>query len=198
VALRFLACSFQNALKPPALWLTALFRASYPELCQAWSDTLRAAKLTGGTNHLGLAKIQHNWSMSLIGSMQSCMTHAQFTAGGGWQGYDVVRLYTDIDQQDLNSALSNVFSVAWDIHADRHAAIQVYAAKGVPPKWWSDVAAVYQHYGVWMSGSKSGMKSCRLGVDAVYGQFYVFDRLHAQAVSTMLIGNTYVRFGPHL
>jgi hypothetical protein len=28
-----------------------------------------------------------------------------FEAGGGWQGFDVVRLYTNIDQSDLKQAL---------------------------------------------------------------------------------------------
>jgi hypothetical protein len=42
-AFRFLACSGQNGLKQPALWLTALMRGIRPELHRRWCDTLKLA-----------------------------------------------------------------------------------------------------------------------------------------------------------
>jgi hypothetical protein len=126
------------------------------------------------------------------------MTRADFEAGGGWQGFDVVRLYTNIDDQsDLKRALSEVFYVAWNAHVDNCEVVQVYLDNHIPPKWWPDAGAVHAHYGVWAAQRRSGMKNHRLGIDAARGQFYLFDRNHAQTITALLIDNTYVRFGPH-
>ena len=42
--------------------------------------------------------------------------HTEFVESGGWHGYDVVRLYTNIDLTDLVSVLSQVLTWAWDHH----------------------------------------------------------------------------------
>jgi hypothetical protein len=40
----------------------------------------------------------------------------EFMDSGQWQGYDVVRLYTDIDIADLNEKLHDVLQMVWQRH----------------------------------------------------------------------------------
>lgn len=46
----------------------------------------------------------------------SNLSVSEFVHGGGWHGYDVVRLYTNIDLKALVAHLSSVVEWAWEYH----------------------------------------------------------------------------------
>jgi hypothetical protein len=54
MALRFLACSAENGLRRPAVWLTSLFRAVHPDLQSCWSQLLDASHVPWCDDPAGL------------------------------------------------------------------------------------------------------------------------------------------------
>jgi hypothetical protein len=77
-----------------------------------------------------------------------------FVASGGWQGYDVVRLYTNIDIADLNEKLSAVLASVWQQHAaaarsavaPANMVVEVFKDKCQPAVWRNSLAAFHQQY----------------------------------------------------
>jgi hypothetical protein len=199
-ALRFLACSGTNGLKPPAVWLTALLRALHVDLAGAWRALLEQVGVDWATEPPWYA----GRSVQVVDNVRrfnnTCMSRADFLAGRGWHGYDVVRLYTNIDLQDLCSKLSDVFTMAWGRH-DGCAVVQVFADPLMAPVWHHTLPTAQQRYGgasSWQRGVHMGMYNGLLGVDAAKGRFYLFDLQHAIAVLRLLVENSYVRFGPYV
>jgi hypothetical protein len=108
VALRFLACSAANGLRKPAVWLTCLFRAVHTDLQSCWSQLLASAHVPWHTDPAWYA----NKSTDVVDTVRrfnATNMHArQFVDGGGWHGYDVERLYTNIEITDLVDKLCRV------------------------------------------------------------------------------------------
>jgi hypothetical protein len=68
-------------------------------MCPPWFAT-RSADVVHAARHFNLS----NCSVG------------DFVAWGGWQGYDVVRFYTNIHTQDLIDKLCTVMGRAWQRH----------------------------------------------------------------------------------
>jgi hypothetical protein len=68
------------------------------------------------------------------------MTLADFKDGNGWQGADVVRLYTNIEHHSLQTALDWVLDVAWSKRASSAVAL-VFEEKGFEPIWFTTIEA---------------------------------------------------------
>lgn len=136
IAMRFLACSGQNALKPPAQWLTCLLRAIQPDLESVWG------KLFSGPLELRTVRCKPWYatrSAQVVDTVRrfnyAHMSVADFVAGGGWQGYDVVRLYTNINTSDLKAKLWEVLDWAWAEHdTARHSCVQVFLGQRIRTK----------------------------------------------------------------
>jgi hypothetical protein len=122
VALRFLACSGANGLKKPAVWLTHMFRAVHQDLCAPWSDLLRdfgkedrhVIDWAGEAPWYASQSAQVVRAIELFNSQPP--SYQEFLDSGGWQGYDVVGLYTNIDIADLNEKLGAVLQLVWQRH----------------------------------------------------------------------------------
>lgn len=202
VALRFLACSGTNGLKKPAVWLTALFKCLHPDLHTKWTNLLLQAGLdwtdppwyaTRSAQVVDVVRRLNSYNMSLD----------DFQAGHGWHGYDVVRLYTNIDLQDLISKLSTVLDWAWACHTTTGVdpVVLVFHDTFHGCKWYDDISVVYDPIrgygaaGAYDSNMGKGMYNSRCGKDPVKGKFYVFSKSHATAVLRLLVENSYVRFG---
>jgi hypothetical protein len=190
-AFRFLACSGKNGLKPPALWLTALLRGIRPELHNTWCETLRSVKAPWWKEPPWFATRSVQVVDMVRGVNGCCFSKEKFEEGGGFQGYDVVRLYTNIDIQDLKSKISSVLGLAWQAHPGQEVVV-VYQSKEHKPTWFASQAAVHAKY---PRQGASRMLNDRLGVHAQKGKFYVFSLQHAIDVVALLVENSYVRFG---
>jgi len=113
-AMRFLACSGSCGLKTAAVWLTRLLRSVDHVNAELWRDFLHSSSIN---------LIQHfewpprqSWSSSRIHDILrfvedinfANITHDEFIAGGGFQGRDVERLYTNIQLPELRSSFALV------------------------------------------------------------------------------------------
>lgn len=82
-----------------------------------------------------------------------------------------------------------------------HTVIQVFHDTFYGCRWHSDISALYDPVrgygpaGDYDPAIGKGMYNARLGKDPSKGKFYVFDKDHAAAVLTLLVENSYVRFG---
>jgi hypothetical protein len=197
-ALRFLACSGANGLKLPAQWLTALLRSLRSDLVKMWEGQFAPLDLNAvkcppwfATRSAEVVDAAHKFNLSNTSARK-------FVAGGGWKGYDVVRLYTNINTRDLIAKLCTVMGWAWQRHADGSqpcTCVQVFWDASEGCSWWKDVGTAARFYGTYSAGRKAGMKTPRLGVDSEKGKFYLFDLAHAEQVVQLLVENYYVRFG---
>jgi len=82
--------------------------------------------------------------------------------GGGWHGYDVERLYTNIELTDLVDKLSQVMEWAWQEHIDDgHSFVLVFWQhhQHLAPQWYPSLAAVKHDYGLYNPSRKQGMKN---------------------------------------
>lgn len=103
---RFLACSSKNGVKVVALWLNALLSSIHHDLVLEWRKLL--TKLGVDWHHLP------PWYATRSAQVVSLVKHfnrlrmneSDFLRGSGWQGSDVVRLYTNIPQDDLIQSLA--------------------------------------------------------------------------------------------
>jgi hypothetical protein len=84
------------------------------------------------------------------------MSHQDFVTGGGWQGADVVRLYTNIPHDSLVTALGWVFDRAWAQHPGQEAVL-VFADKTFAPIWLPHTQACYGRKGFFGENSRRGM-----------------------------------------
>jgi hypothetical protein len=196
VALRFLACSGANGLKIPAVWLTKMFRAVQPDLCVAWSELLRTFGVSWAHQPPWYAtqSSQVTSTVQLFNSQPP--SWAEYYAGGGWQGYDVIRLYTNIDIADLNTKLSAVLGAVWRRHAEQ-LVLHVFKDKFQRAVWWHSLAAAHARYPLLVGPAANThyRKNDRLGCDGYKGEFYLFDLQHACQVMRLLTENSYVQFG---
>jgi hypothetical protein len=122
-------------------------------------------------------------------------SYSEFQASGGWKGYDVVRLYTNIDITDLNEKLGDVLQLVWQRHPTS-TVLQVFKDKFQPAVWWSTLTAAHLQYPL-LAAPAAGThcrKNDRLGRDAYKGEFYLFDLQHACEVLRLLTENSYVQF----
>lgn len=196
-ALRFLACSGQNGLKQPAVWLTHLLRGLHPDLVKKWNALLERAGVRWTSEPPWYATKSSQVVDTVRRFNTTCMSAQQFEADGGWHGYDVVRLYTNIDLHDLVVTLTDVLTMAWEQHVGCDV-IQVFSDKYISPVWHPSVGVVHHKYGEYTGVRKCGMKNDRLGVDKQKGRFYLFGLQHAIEVVRLLVENSYVRFGPSI
>jgi hypothetical protein len=102
---RYLACSAQNVLKPPAQWLTCLLRSVRPDLDAKWDSLFFSVPNMPDLVDVHCPPWYASRSAEVVDIVRrfnlSATTEEEFVAGGGWPGYDVVRLYTNINTQDL-------------------------------------------------------------------------------------------------
>lgn len=198
--LRFLACNGKNGLKPVAMCLTSLFRSLDTDIHAAWCTLLHSSS------------IAFDWAteppwfcnrsaavVDIIRCFNSAnVCEAEFTAGGGWHGYDFKRLYTNISQDDIIASLSGLLTHLWGRHADRDRLLQVFQDKWLPPKW-CDVGVIPLDFqlslGVYDRNTRCGMKSDRLGFDDSGNEFYLFDLQEALNMIVLLVKFSFVRFG---
>jgi hypothetical protein len=202
VALRFLACSGANGLKKPAVWLTHLFRAVHGDLCASWTDLLRDFGQEERKHIIDWAS-EAPWyaskSSQVVRAVQLFNSQPpswqEFQDSGGWQGYDVVRLYTNIDIADLNEKLGAVLQLVWQRHEG--TVLQVFKDKFQPAVRWNSMAAAHVKYPL-LAVAATGThhrKNDRLGRDASKGEFYLFELPRAGCVLRLLTENSYVQFG---
>lgn len=205
VALRFLACSGSNGLKPPAMWLTTLFKCLHPDLMQKWSAVLLTANLEW---------LDPPWyatrSAQVVDAVRrlNCMhlSLEEFVHGGGWHGYDVVRLYTNNDLHDLVARLSCVIGWAWEFHTTQQGdqVVQVFEDSFHGCRWWQGIASLYDPVhgygapGAYNATVRKGMYNACCGRDPVKGKFYVFTKNHVVEVLTWRVQDSYVHFGDNL
>lgn len=209
---RFLACSGMNGLRPVALWLNALLKTVHYDLCKVWSQLLnRLHVLTDAIDWKHLPPWYATRSAEVVAMVKFfnklCMSTKEFTAGFGWQGYDVVRLYTNIPQDDLVQSLSNLLGeLVWDAHevqrnGPRHRLLQVfkddtYGASWLDADW--NLADVADSWGSYWDGAGAGIKTDRWGIDGSKGDFYLFDWQEVKNVITLLVKYSFVRFGDQI
>jgi len=104
VALRFLACSANNGLRRPAVWLTSLFRALHPDLQSCWSQLLATANVTWNSDPTWYASKSTDVVDTVRRFNAANIPITQYVAGGGWHGYDVERLYTNIELSSISKS----------------------------------------------------------------------------------------------
>jgi hypothetical protein len=202
VVLRFVACSGANGLKKPPVWLTHMFRAVHQDLCASWSDLLRNFGKDGRhyvIDWAGEAPWYASQSAQVVRAIElfnsQPTSYHEFLDSGGWQGYDVVRLYTNIDIADLNEKLGAVLQLVWQRH--EHTVLQVFKDKYQPDVWYDNMAAAHTRYSLLAAATANTnhRKNDRLGRDKYKGEFYLFDLQHASHVVHLLTENSYVQFG---
>jgi hypothetical protein len=174
-----------------------LLRGIHPDLVAKWNALLEQAGVKWHSEPPWYATKSAQVVDTVRRFNTACMSKEQFEAEGGWHGYDVVRLYTNIDLNDLIVALTDILTMAWGQHPGCDV-IQVFYDKHVSPVWYPSVGVVHHKYGEYTAARKCGMKNERLGVDKQKGKFYLFDLQHAIAVVRLLVENSYVRFGPSI
>lgn len=135
---------------------------------------------------------------------QQRMSESEFVRGSGWQGFDVVRLYTNISQDDLIQTLSALLGeLVWDKRSSqrngpRTRLYQVFKDIAYGAVWWDEVdplADVHTHYGTFTPGCTHGTKTSSWGVDREKGAFYLFNFQGATDVLRLLVKFSYVQFG---
>lgn len=127
----------------------------------------------------------------------------EFVHGGGWHGYDVVRLYTNNDLHDLVARLSCVIGWAWEFHTTQQGdqVVQVFEDSFHGCRWWQGIASLYDPVhgygapGAYNATVRKCMYNACCGRDPVKGKFYVFTKNHVVEVLTWLVQDSYVRFG---
>ncbi|KAF6256252.1 hypothetical protein COO60DRAFT_1530222 [Scenedesmus sp. NREL 46B-D3] len=211
VKMRFLACNGRNGLIPVAKIVTQLFRAVSPLLDTIWCTTLSTMGRTWANdgpwmchNSEGIVKTLRRFNLS-------CMRYDTYVHGHGWRAWDVVRLFTNIDQADLLSRIRQLLKRAWiqqlpALNASRQgqgtmasqqtAVLQVFANKSVPV-WHTSIDHAYLVYGrPEQAGifSRGRMNNDRAGFDSCCGGFHLMTLAEAQTMSGLLIQQAYVRF----
>eukprot|EP00878_Enallax_costatus_P021790 GHUV01023092.1.p1 GENE.GHUV01023092.1~~GHUV01023092.1.p1 ORF type:complete len:597 (-),score=32.06 GHUV01023092.1:95-1885(-) len=148
---RFLACSSKNGLKVVALWLNALLSSIHHDLVLEWHKLL--SRLGVDWRHLP------PWYATRSAQVVSLVKHfnklrvceSEFVRGSGWQGFDVVRLYTNIPQDDLVQSLSALLGeLVWDKHTSqrngpRTRIYQVFKDQSVRAPLHNAFAAAVSH-----------------------------------------------------
>jgi len=186
-AFRFLACSKDNGLRQPALWVTSLLRAVHVDLQQIWKDVLTPTGVPWADAPAWFINDSALLAQCVARFNTERMPAAEFERGGGWQGADVVRLYTNIPHDLLLTALDWAIDKAWAQHPNQDV-LMVYKSRSETP--------------VWLPGfddrpSTSGYTwvNPRRGRHATKGACYLFDKVEAKAMVELLVRNSYVRLG---
>lgn len=108
LVLRFSARSAQNGLKQPSLWLTALLRSVQPDTEALCPEPLHKAEVTLA----GDAPWYATRSTQVVDTVRrfniKCTPTDGLEADHPWRGDDVVCLHTNINTQDLITALASV------------------------------------------------------------------------------------------
>jgi hypothetical protein len=139
------------------------------------------------------------------------MRYDTYVHGQGWRAWDVVRLFTNIDQTDLISRINGLLRRAWAqqlpaLNASRAAhgamataqtmVLQVFADKSAPV-WHVSLGHAYLVYGnPGQAGmfSRGRMNNDRAGFDSTRGGFHLMTLAEARILSALLIQHAYVRF----
>jgi len=206
---RFLACSKRNGLKRPAVWLTHLFKGVHCDLVDAWTAKLAEAGVpwsgeppwhaTRSAQVVDIVRAFNSLNMSL----------EEFVEGGGWHGYDVVRLYTNIDIADLLKVLTAVLVMVWARHESHEreatveqtvaastAVVQVFHDTTHKPVWYTSLNAAYAKCGQpCQQNAGVGMLNYHCGKHKFKGRFILLKLSEAVDILKLLVENSYVRFG---
>jgi hypothetical protein len=183
---RFFACSKHNGLRAPALWVTALLRSLHGDLCGVWRNVVAQTGVTWAdappwyiTQSSQLVDVVRRFNSER-------MPQTTFQEGRGWQGADVVRLYTNIPHTLLLQALDWVLTQAWGCHSGMDAVL-VYKDKTITPEWLPSVAAKpVSHAFTW--------RTPRWGKHSTKGGCYLFTRAEVLDMIRLLVCNAYVEF----
>lgn len=204
---RFLACSSNNGSKSVALWLTALFAAIHQYLVEGWQRLLKDLEVAWkhlppwyATQSVHIVNIVKHFN-------KLCVTLLEFVRGGGWMGFDVERLYTNIPQDGADGLIPTLAKLlgefVWDTHSvsrssTRSRLLKVFKDPTYGAEWLSadtDLHDAHVEYGDYNTQRKHGMHNARWGVDAVKQDFFLFDWKTAVDAIKFLVKFSYVQFG---
>jgi hypothetical protein len=213
VKMRFLACNGRNGLLPVALVVTMVFRGVQPIFKSIWTETLVTLKRTWSADGPWLCDNTEAIRTMVDRFNTSCMPYDEYVRGGGWRAWDVVRLFTNIDQQDLIQRINGMLQRMWrrqlpDTNRTRRIqhlgtmatvpsmVMQVFYDES-PPCWHASITHVFYLYGVPHDPAhhQSGyLTNDRAGYDRMRGRFHLVTLCVAQTLARLLITEAYVQF----
>ena len=174
------------------MWTTALLRALYDDVLGIWQTTVQRVGGVGNDVPPWYVSASHQLTKLVARFNSARGSEADFVAGGGWQGADFMRLYTNIPHTPLLTKLDWVVDTAWDRHPSTPVLL-VYRDKQVQHEWVTSFDHKHSAQGYTWVGT--GLQGVRLGKHKQKGACYMFDRAGAKAVLQLLVCNSYVRLG---
>lgn len=193
VSFRFLACSRGTGLQQPAVWAARMLRVLQGDLDALWSALLRTTGVAWADTRPWFINTTTQL-VDLVRRFNGERMHIDaFRRGGGWQGADVVRLFTNIPHDGLMAALrwcvrqsfqrhpGDVLVVFWDTSVEHE---ERWRPPPTLPGSWGEA---YQF--------TNPMHSLWIGRHRRHGRFCVFDEAGALACLQLLVQNAFVTFG---
>lgn len=88
--------------------MTSFFKSVHCDLLACWADLLATTGVPWSDEPPWYVDNSSQVVDAVRHFNSTNMRHEEFREGGGWHGYDVVRLYTTIDLADLIEVLTKV------------------------------------------------------------------------------------------